>query len=81
MFTFLTIDKTVIGNGAFCVIVICPLKSHPRKPIILLIPVYSGSRVWKFQTKYHYGANWSGDYHEDEDGNKYFPIATMYSIT
>ena len=46
-----------------------------------LIPVYSGSRVWKFQTRWSYGASWSQDYHEDEDGNKYFPVATMYSIT
>ena len=46
-----------------------------------LIPTYSGSRNWKFKTKYHYGTSWSQDYHEDEDSNKYFPVATMYSIT
>ena len=45
-----------------------------------LIPTYTGSRTWKLQTQYHYGDNWSQDLHEDEDGNQYFPITTMYSI-
>lgn len=45
-----------------------------------LIPSYTGERTWKFMSKYHYGTNWSQDLHEDEDGNKYFPITTMYSI-
>ncbi len=45
-----------------------------------LIPSYTGSRTWKLKTQYHYGVNWSQDYHEDEDGNQYFPITTIYSI-
>tara|TARA_S200000501_G_C20784140_1_gene726376 strand:- start:36 stop:488 length:453 start_codon:yes stop_codon:yes gene_type:complete len=45
-----------------------------------LIPTYEGSRTWKFKTRYYYGTSWSQDFHEDEDGNQYFPITTMYSI-
>ena len=45
-----------------------------------LIPSYTGSRTWRLKTQYHYGTNWSQDFHEDEDGNQYFPITTMYSI-
>lgn len=45
-----------------------------------LIPSYTGSRIWRLKTQYHYGTSWSQDFHEDEDGNQYFPITTMYSI-
>jgi len=45
-----------------------------------LIPAYTGSRTWRFKTRYANGTNWSQDYHEDEDGNQYFPSVTMYSI-
>ena len=45
-----------------------------------LIPSYTGSRTWRLKTRYAHGVNWSQDYHEDEDGNKYFPNVTMYSI-
>ena len=45
-----------------------------------LIPYYTGSRTWRLKTRYANGTNWAQDYHEDEDGNQYFPNVTMYSI-
>ena len=45
-----------------------------------LIPAYSGSRDWKFKTRMNHGSLFTSGLHVDEDGNKYFPITTMYSI-